>query len=146
MPPIRPTDFDPATALRRHELPIRVRYVECDPMGVVHHSVYPVWFEMGRTEMLRACGGSYRALEEAGAFLVVADLSIKFQMPARYDDELVLVTHLLEGGRARIRHGYRLERPSDQATIAVATTTIACVDAKGGLQAIPEAVLATLEG
>jgi acyl-CoA thioester hydrolase len=145
MPPIRPTDFDPATALRRHELPIRVRYVECDPMGVVHHSVYPVWFEMGRTEMLRACGGSYRAMEEAGAFLVVADLSIKFQIPARYDDELVLVTHLLEGGRARIRHGYRLERPSDQATIAVATTTIACVDSKGGLQAIPEAVLATLE-
>ena len=147
MPP-RPTDFDPATSLRRHELPIRVRYVECDPMGVVHHSVYPVWFEMGRTEMLRACGGSYRAMEEAGAFLVVADLSIKFRVPARYDDELTLETHLLEGGRARIRHGYRLLRSAgtdDHDTIATATTTIACVNATGALQAIPDTVLATLD-
>lgn len=121
-------------------------------MGVVHHSVYPVWFEMGRTEMLRASGGSYRALEEAGVFLVVADLSIKFRLPARYDDELVLRTHLLEGGRARIRHGYELVRhdaTSDshptETTIAVATTTIACVNRTGTLQAIPDEVLASLE-
>jgi acyl-CoA thioester hydrolase len=145
MPPRRPTDFDATTSLRRHELAIRVRYVECDPMGVVHHSVYPVWFEMGRTEMLRSCGGSYRGLEETGAFLVVADLSIKFLVPARYDDELLLGTHLLEGGRARIRHGYELHRPADDALVARATTTIACVDARGGLQAIPDAVLRTLQ-
>ncbi len=143
--PLRPTDFDPATSLRRHELAIRVRYVECDPMGVVHHSVYPVWFEMGRTEMLRACGESYRAMEEAGTFLVVADLSIKFRMPARYDDKLRLETHLLEGGRARIRHGYRLLRSDSQVqvVIATATTTIACVNTSGVLQPIPDAVLAT---
>lgn len=146
MPPTRrPTDFDPNAAVRRHDLAVRVRYVECDPMGVVHHSVYPVWFEMGRTEMLRATGGSYRAMEEAGAFLVVADLSIKFQVPARYDDELVLRTYLLEGGRARIRHGYELAREGTGDTLAVATTTIACVDRSGHLQAIPEAILASLE-
>ena len=144
--PRRPTDFDPAAALRRHDLSIRVRYVECDPMGVVHHSVYPVWFEMGRTEMLRACGGSYRSLEEAGAFLVVADLSIKFQAPARYDDELTLATYLLEGSRARIRHGYELRRADEAAILARATTTIACVTSEGTLQAIPAAVLATLDG
>ena len=121
-------------------------------MGVVHHSVYPVWFEMGRTEMLRATGGSYRAMEDAGAFLVVADLSIKFQVPARYDDELMLRTHLLEGGRARVRHGYELLRQpnpdegkaSEPTLLAVATTTIACVDAKGSLQAIPDSILETL--
>lgn len=140
----RPTNFDPDTALRLHELAIRARYVECDPMGVVHHSVYPVWFEMGRTEMLRASGGSYRALEETRAFLVVADLSIKFQRPARYDDELVLRTFLLEGGRARIRHGYELTRSGNatQPPLAVARTTIACVNEAGTLQAIPDAVLA----
>ena len=124
-------------------------------MGVVHHSVYPVWFEMGRTEMLRACGGSYRAMEEAGAMLVVAELSIKFQRPARYDDQLVLRTFLLEGGRARIRHGYELVHArhtpnstseSDQSPpLAVATTTIACVDRTGALQPIPELVLETLD-
>ena len=148
----RPTDFDPEASIRRHELSIRVRYVECDPMGVAHHSVYPVWLEMGRTEMLRSTGGSYRLMEEAGAFLVVADLSIKFQVPARYDDDLLLRTHLLEGGRARVRHGYELYRQptldegtvSEPSLLAVATTTIACVDAGGSLQAIPESILDTL--
>ncbi len=122
-------------------------------MGVVHHSVYPVWFEMGRTEMLRSTGGSYRAMEEAGAFLVVADLSIKFQVPARYDDELVLRTHLLDGSRARIRHGYELVRHDASSTnvaatptvLAVATTTIACVNDQGSLQAIPDEILAVLK-
>ena len=75
---------------------VRVRYCECDPMGVVHHANYAVWFEMGRTEMLRSQGGNYRDLEAAGRFLVVVDLSTRFKKPARYDDELTLATHLLE--------------------------------------------------
>ncbi|MBQ72863.1 MAG: thioesterase [Planctomycetaceae bacterium] len=136
-----PAEFRPADSHRHHELRLRPRYVECDPMGIVHHSVYPVWFEMGRTEMLRGDGGSYRDLETAGIFLVVADLSIRFRMPARYDDELLLRTHLLEGGRARIRHGYELCGP-DGSTLATATTTIACVDSAGNLKPIPEAVAA----
>lgn len=115
-------------------------------MGVAHHSVYPIWFELGRTEMLRACGGSYRAMEEAGGFLVVADLSIKFQRPASYDDDLILRTFLLDGSRARIRHGYELVPASGPSgPLTVATTTIACVDRAGELHPIPEAVLATLE-
>lgn len=108
-------------------------------MGVVHHSVYPVWFEMGRTEMLRSDGGSYRELEAAGVFLVVADLSIRFRRPARYDDELTLRTHLLEGGRARIRHGYELT-VGQGSVLATATTTIACVDSEGRLQPIPDVI------
>lgn len=122
-------------------LAIRPRYVECDPMGVVHHSVYPVWFEMGRTEMLRSWGGSYRAMEESGAFLVVADLAIRYRQPARYDDALTLTTHLLESGRARIRHGYVLH-DAEERLLVTATTTIACVDAEGGLRPIPDEVSA----
>ena len=139
--PRHPAEFDAETSVRDGELVIRPRYVECDPMGVVHHSVYPVWFEMGRTEMLRDFGGSYRAMEDSGAFLVVADLAIRYRQPARYDELLTLSTHLLEAGRARIRHGYLLHAEDDR-LLATATTTLACVDAQGGLQPIPEDVAA----
>ena len=132
----RETDFDPREALRTSQISFRVRYVECDPMGVAHHSTYPIWFEMGRTEMLRDQGGRYRDLETAGVFLVVADLTIRFRAPARYDDELVLRTHLIEGGRARIKHGYEL-LDSGSGLLARAVTTLACVDRDGQLQPIP---------
>ena len=68
-----------------HVIEVRARYPECDPMGVVHHTVYPVWFEMGRTELLRSVGGSYRDLEEAGALLAVTRLEVRYRAPARYD-------------------------------------------------------------
>ena len=139
--PRHSAEFDIEPTTRSMALEIRPRYVECDPMGVVHHSVYPVWFEMGRTEMLRSWGGSYRAMEESGAFLVVADLAIRYRLPARYDEVLTLTTHLLESGRARIRHGYRLQ-DSEGRLLVTATTTIACVDAAGTLRPVPEEVSA----
>lgn len=114
-------------------------------MGVVHHSTYAIWFEMGRTEMLRGCGGSYRDLEDSGVFLVVADLAIRFRRPARYDDDLILQTHLLEGGRARLRHGYILCDP-DGGSLATATSTLACVDSEGNLRPIPDDVAAMVNG
>ena len=67
--PRRESAFDPSMSLRSHDTAIRVRYCECDPMGVVHHANYAIWFEMGRTEMLRSQGGNYRDLEAAGRFL-----------------------------------------------------------------------------
>src|SRR6185295_8936683 len=96
-------------ALREHSIEIRVRYCECDPMGVAHHSVYPVWFEMGRTELLRAGGGNYRALEEQGIFLAIVALSVKYKRPARYDDVMTLTTHLVDAGHVKIEHSYELK-------------------------------------
>jgi acyl-CoA thioester hydrolase len=104
-------------------------------MGVVHHANYAIWFEIGRTEMLRSQGGNYRDLETAGRFLVVVDLAVRFRQPARYDDELSLTTHLLEASRARLRHGYELKR--DSTLLSTATTSLACVDADGSLREIP---------
>src|SRR4029434_10075758 len=80
--------------LREHSITIRVRYVECDPMGVAHHSAYAASLEMGRTELLRAGGGGldYRQLEEQGVFLAVAKLAIRYKRPARYDDVLEVRT------------------------------------------------------
>ena len=94
------------------DLPVRVRYVECDPMGVVHHTVYPVWFEMARTELLRSKGGSYRAMEEAGLLLAVVRLEARYRAPARYDDLVTVHCELLASGPVKIEHRYRVMRDS----------------------------------
>ena len=106
-------------------------------MGVAHHSVYPVWFEMGRTEFLRGSSTrSYRDMEADGAFLVVASLEIKYRRAARYDDLLCLETTIEEVGRAKIRHSYQLQR--DAELIATGTTTLACVNASGAVTPLPD--------
>ena len=64
------------------KMPLRVRYIECDPMGFVHHSRYAVWFEMARTELLRQQGLSYADMEKAGTYVVVVHLNIHFKKPA----------------------------------------------------------------
>ncbi|MBN1846589.1 MAG: acyl-CoA thioesterase, partial [Sedimentisphaerales bacterium] len=92
-------------------IPIRVRYCEVDRMNAVHHSRYAVYFEMGRTELLRANGYDYRALEEQGILLVIAKMEVRFKAPARYDDELELTCRLTRCDRVRIEHEYELVRP-----------------------------------
>ena len=122
-------------------LTVRVRYSECDPMGVAHHSVYALWFELGRTELLRACGVSYADLEKAGVFLAVTRLETRYRAPARYDDALVLQTDVTGGGRARIDHAYELRRAAADGSggdlLATATSTIACLDGDGRPCALP---------
>jgi acyl-CoA thioester hydrolase len=118
---------------------LRVRYTECDPMGVAHHTAYPVWFEMGRTELLRASGFRYRDMEEQGFFMAVAAMQVKYKAPARYDDELMLETTLKEIGRVRLEHEYRLLR--DGLILATASTTLVCLDRNGRMQGVPESIL-----
>ena len=86
------------------EVDIRVRYPEVDRMGVLHHSRYWVYFEMGRTELLRRQGISYRRCEDNGLYFVVAKCSARFLSPAHYDEVLVLTTRVVKTGRARIDH------------------------------------------
>ena len=74
----------------QHEIEIRVRYQETDGQGRVHHANYLTWFELGRVELLRAMGHSYRELEEAGIYLVVAEASLRYYLPAVFDDILRL--------------------------------------------------------
>jgi acyl-CoA thioester hydrolase len=124
---------------------IRVRYAEVDRMGVLHHSRYWVFFEMGRTELLRQAGMAYRDLEEAGVFFVVAKCSAAFHAPARYDELLVLATRIERMGAARIDHAYELKRKSDGTLLATAQTTIACVDRAGNIIPIPEFMRAAEE-
>lgn len=117
---------------------IRVRYVECDPMGYLHHSNYLPYFEMGRTELLRQCGVTYRDLEDRGFIFVVARISVQFKRPIRYDDELELVTRIARQTRARIDHIYELYHRQSRLLLTTAESTIACVNRKGEPTAIPD--------
>jgi acyl-CoA thioester hydrolase len=117
-------------------LEFRVRYAECDPMGYLHHAKYFEFFEMGRMELLRHTGISYRDMEERGFFIVVAKLECKYLKPARFDDELKLRVSIERMTRARIDHRYELFR--DDQLICQANTTVACVDRAGHLIPMPE--------
>jgi len=122
---------------RDHTMTITPRYAETDQGGVVHHSVYPVWFEMGRTELLRANNVTYRDIEQAGVFFVVAELLIRYRLPARYDEELLLDTVCTSVNAGTIEHTYKLVRHKDGALIAEGSTTLACVDRGGKVRRIP---------
>lgn len=117
---------------------LRVRYCECDPMGVAHHSAYIPWLEVGRTELLRASGLTYAQLERRGVFLAVVKLEIRYRAPARYDDLLAVRTRVTGGGRARIDHAYEVRRVEGDALLATASTTLACLDADGRPQPLPD--------
>ncbi|MFN7770007.1 MAG: acyl-CoA thioesterase [Planctomycetaceae bacterium] len=127
-----------------HELQIRVRYSETDAMGFLHHANYFVYFELGRTELLRAQGGNYRQMEESGLFMVVVSLECKYKKPARYDDLLRLQTRIQRVSAAKIVHEYRLFR--DQELLCVAESTLACIDRLGNVQRIPDALRPQPEG
>lgn len=121
-----------------HEISFRVRYPETDPMGVVHHSRFFQYFEMGRVELLRANGISYAQLEKSGVLFVVVKVECRYKAPAHYDDELTLQTRVARQTHVRIDHEYTLKR--GDTLIAQATTTIACVDKSGTLREIPAAL------
>jgi acyl-CoA thioester hydrolase len=115
---------------------IRVRYPEVDAMGYLHHSRFLQYFEMGRIELLRSLGFSYADLEKQGVFFVVVKVECRYKAPARYDEELTLVTRVVKQTQVRIDHAYELRR--DGTLLAEASTTIACVGRDGQLMAIPE--------
>ena len=115
---------------------IRVRYNECDPMGFVHHANHLTYMEMGRTEMLRASGGRYREMEAAGQFVVVVRAEVRYRLPARYDDLLVVTTEVTKVTAAKIIHHYTIRR--DEAILVEADITLAVIDRNGKLQRVPD--------
>ncbi len=93
---------------------VRVRYAETDQMGVVYHSNYLIWFEVGRVEFMRAHGLSYKQMElEEGCMIAVVEATARYRAPARYDEELVVETELTSARGAVIRFGYRVVREVD---------------------------------
>ena len=130
-------NFPERISIESHTITVVPRYAETDKGGVVHHSVYPVWFEMGRTELLRANGLAYKDLELAGVFFVVARLSVKYRRPALYDEELKLETTCSKVTASRVEHTYSLTN-RDGVILAEGTSTLACVNAEGKIRRISE--------
>ena len=115
-------------ALFEHETQIRVRYAETDQMGVVWHGNYLQYFEVARTEALRAHGWSYRGLEESGIMLPLVEAHVEYLLPAHYDDLLTVRTCVREPPKARLRFDYEvLNAAGDR--LATGHTVLGFVDA-----------------
>ena len=127
------------------EISIRARYAETDAMGVVHHASYVIWLEQGRTELLRALGVSYRAIEAAGYFVVLSDLQVRYHAAARYDD-LVLLRATLDGIRSRqLSFAYQLRLGATGALLVTARSEHIVVSrATGRPTRLPPELLAAL--
>lgn len=122
-----------------HETQVRVRYAETDKMGVVHHSNYLVWFELGRSEYCRSKGFSYREMEEKdNAMMVVAETYCRYKSPAHYDEELTIRTRVAEMRTRTMRFVYEVYRESDDTLLAEGETLHVVTDTNKKVRSIPE--------
>jgi acyl-CoA thioester hydrolase len=120
------------------ETRVRVRYAETDKMGVVYHANHFIWFEVGRVELLRQLGFSYREMEEKDqCFIAVVDASCRYRAPARYDDEIVVRTRLKNVRDSVIHFAYELIRDGDGALLAEGETTHIVTNAEMKVTALP---------
>lgn len=127
------------------ESTLRVRYSETDPMGVAHHSAHILWLENGRTDFCRQAGFSYRELEAQGVGLAVVEAVCRYRAPARFEDELVVLTRLTEVRRKRVEFAYRVQRLSDGALIAEGATIHIPIAPDGKSCELPDSYFALLE-
>ena len=107
-------------------------------MGVVYYANYLVWFEVGRCELLRSAGSSYRNLESTGVMLPVIEAHCEYRSPARYDDELQVKTRGELLSPARVEFHYEISRPADGAVNAIGRTVHAAIDAGGKPCRLPD--------
>jgi acyl-CoA thioester hydrolase len=136
---------NPAAATEVVTSEVRVRYQETDRMGVVYHSNFLVWFEVGRVEFLRAFGTSYRELEDGGVYFPVLEVSCKYHRPARFDDRIQVRTRAERIRWARLRFHYQVLRLEDETLLAEGWTTHAATDAGGSPRRLPQEVLERIE-
>ena len=124
---------------REQTVVVRVRYGETDQMGVVYHPNYLLYFETGRTELMRSAGVTYAEMEKAGVYLVVTEASCKYRAAAKYDQELRIVTRVDQVGKATIRFSYRVVGPDD-ALLAEGHTELASVNQSKSPVRLPKEV------
>jgi acyl-CoA thioester hydrolase len=130
--------------VKEHALEVRVRYGETDQMGVVYHANYLLYFEMGRTELLRAAGLPYAELEKKGILLVVVEASCRYRAGARYDETLRVLTRVARVGKATVDFAYEV-RGADGRLCAEGRTELAAVDSNTRPLRLPEDVVALLD-
>jgi acyl-CoA thioester hydrolase len=119
---------------------IRVRYAETDQMGIVYYANYLVWFEVGRTDLLRLTGWSYREMEADGFALPVVEARCEYRQSARYDDEIEIVTTGALMSPVRVKFDYQVVRCADGASLAGGHTVHASLDTSGKPRRLPERI------
>jgi acyl-CoA thioester hydrolase len=129
---------------RPHATELRVRYAETDSMGVVYHANYLAWCEVGRTELVRSAGMSYREMEEAGMGLAVIDATLRYHAPARYDDAIRVETRVTDVRSRTVTFEYVIVNASTGARLVTASTRLVSVDRAGTPVAMPSEVRALL--
>ena len=120
------------------EITLRVRYAETDQMGVAHHSNHIVWFEVGRVELLRQLGFSYREMEQDGMNLPVVEVKCRYKHPVRYDDEITIRTRIARLRSSFITFQYQVLRAEDGLLLAEGESTHVAVNAKMEKSPFPE--------
>ncbi len=124
---------------------IRVRYGETDAMGIAYYGVYPLYYETGRTELMRHLGFPYRKMEDLGIIMPVISLSCRYRKPARYDDLLTVRTIIREMPGTRIVFDYEIYNEKEE-MVNQGETTLVFVDRKKGRPVkIPEYLVNVLE-
>ena len=126
-----------------HRFVLRVRYGDTDQMGFAYYGQYLRWFEIGRAEMMRSLGKSYRDIEADGVWLPVTEASCTYKKPARYDDAVAIETGVLELGRASVQFRYRVVRDETGELLATGTTTH-CFMGPGNRPVRPPAAVAEM--
>jgi acyl-CoA thioester hydrolase len=121
---------------------IRVRYAETDQMGVVYHANHFIWFEIGRVDLMRQLGFTYRDMErDHGCFIPVVDARCRYKAPARYDDEIIVRTQLRNVRESMIQFGYELARVNDGEILAEGETMHMILDSKMKPAPLPPNIL-----
>ncbi len=119
--------------MNRHVARIRVRYAETDRMNVAHHASHVVWFEVGRSGLMRAAGVPYGMLEDDhGLLFPVVEVGAVYHRPASYDEELEVRTTCAIVSPVRVRFDYEIVRPGTDEVLATGFTVHACVGRESG--------------
>ena len=131
---------------------VTARYAETDQMGVVHHSVYAVWYELARTEFIKQIGISYSQMEEMGILLPLSELHCKYHQATLYEDELTIETRILMLTPSRIQFGYTIYKKGVAAPVSTGSTmhgwtdkTLKPFNMKKRYPELYESILSTME-
>jgi len=128
-----------------HKTTYRVIYGDTDKMGIAYHANYLRWFEIGRSEMFRSFGVTYKAIETKGVLLPVSEAFCKFLFPARYDDVLVIKTSVDNDFKGGIKFVYTIAGEDCQKVLAKGYTKHACIDRNGRVIRPPEFLTALMK-
>ena len=129
------------------ETRLRVRYAETDKMGVVYHSNFVIWFEVGRVELLRQLGFQYSDMEaQDDCHIPVVDLRVRYKSPAQYDDEIVVLTQIKNVRSSLLHFSYEILREADRALLATGETMHIIVNSKLERTALPEKYMQAFNG